>query len=325
MSISSEKRQQVSFTLKNVTKSPKKVAQICRVSESTVYRVMRAIKVKGNVERKSGSGRKRKLSNDDRRILGRIAQNNGRISVKKLTTRFNQLTNKVISPSTINRNLIELGYTMKTPKIKPLLNERHKLQRLAFCNENLGRNWNNVVFSDEATFQLSSNSKKVRSKRQVVKQSPKFIPKVMVWGSISARGKSVLKICDSNVNSDTYINIIDECLAPTMDVLYPDGFLFQQDNAPAHKAKKTSKFFEDNGIQVLDWPANSPDLNPIENLWALMKHELSCKIIKSKSELIGNLYQIWNEIPQETVTSLINSMPNRIKECLDAEGGHTKY
>lgn len=143
-----------------------------------------------------------------------------------MTTRFNKLTNKAIPPSTINRNLIELGYTIKRPKIKPLLTERHKLKRIEFCTQNIDRNWNNVIFSDESTFQLSSNSKKVRSKHRVIMQSPKYVTKVMVWGSISQRGKSVLKICDSNVNSESYINIIDECLLPTMDILYPEGYVF---------------------------------------------------------------------------------------------------
>lgn len=110
-------------------------------------------------------------------------------------------------------------------------------------------------------------------------------------------------------------------MIPTMSTLYSDHFIFQQ----AYVAKKTKNFFENSGIEVLKWSANIPDFNLIENLWAIMKKKLSEILIKNKSELIEKLTRIWKEISEDLLTSLINSMPNRIRACIDADGSHLKY
>ena len=102
---------------------------------------------------------------------------------------------------------------------------------------------------------------------------------------------------------------------------------FQQDNNPKHTSRKATGWFEDNDIQVLSWPAQSPDLNPIEHLWEHLKRQL-CKYSnppRGAHELWDRLVDKWNGIGPEVCQNLIESMPRHIQAVIKAKGGHTKY
>ena len=97
----------------------------------------------------------------------------------------------------------------------------------------------------------------------------------MVWGAMSPAGVGPLCFLRSRVNAAVYQEVLEHFMLPAADQLYGDAyFIFQQDLAPAHSAKTTSTWFKDHGIPVLNWPANSPDLSSIENLWGIVKRKM---------------------------------------------------
>ena len=105
-----------------------------------------------------------------------------------------------------------------------------------------------------------------------------------------------------------------------------DG-VFQQDLAPCHTSKKMRTVFEENGLTTLDWPGNSPDLNPIENLWAIIKKRIAKMDCSTMEKLISAIIRTWyhDEEIAKICSILVDSMPNRVALVIKERGGHTKY
>ncbi len=115
-------------------------------------------------------------------------------------------------------------------------------------------------------------------------------------------------------------------MLPSADKLYGYAdFIFQQDLAPAHTAKGTKSWFNVHGVTVLDWPANSPDLNPIENLWGIVKRKIRDTRPNNADDLKATIKATWASIPPQQCHKLITSMPRRIEAVIKAKGAPTKY
>ena len=115
-------------------------------------------------------------------------------------------------------------------------------------------------------------------------------------------------------------------MVSTAKKLFPYGnFIFQHDNDPKHKAKSVQKYLENKSINVLDWPSQSTDLNPIENLWALLDKKISDRNPSNEDELFEIIQKGWQELQTELLTRLVDSMPTRCQAVIDNNGLPTKY
>ncbi len=194
--------------------------------------------------------------------------------------------------------------------------------------------WSKVLFSDESKFCISFGNQGPRVWRKsgeaqnpcCLKSSVKFPQSVMIWAAMSSAGVGPLCFLKSTVNAAIYQEILEHFMLPSADKLYGDAdFIFQQDLAPAHTAKGTKSWFNDHGVTVLDWPANSPDLNPIENLWGIVKRKMRDTRPNNADELKATVKETWASIPPQQCHKLITSMPRRIEAVIKAKGAPTKY
>lgn len=146
---------------------------------------------------------------------------------------------------------------------------------------------------------------------------------------MGASGVGEMFLCEGRMNSDTYISMLNQTLKPSFEKIFlPNeraSIIFQQDNAPCHVSRKSKEWFEKNKIKVLDWPPQSPDLNPIEHLWAKLKISVGKRNPTKKQDLYRVLKEEWEKINKEDCLRLVNSMPKRIHEVIKANGMMTKY
>ncbi len=148
----------------------------------------------------------------------------------------------------------------------------------------------------------------------------------MIWAAMSSAGVGPLCFLKSTVNAAIYQEILEHFLLPSADKLYGDAdFIFQQDLAPAHTAKSTKSWLNDHGVGVLDWRANSPDLNPIENLWGIVKRKMRDTWPNNADELKATVKETWASIPPQQCHKLITSMPRQIEAVIKAKGAPTKH
>lgn len=253
----------------------------------------------------------------------------------------------VVSRSTIRRILQSYDLRKWKAKKRIPLNPDVAKKRLDWCrNWATFTRWEDMIFSDECSVQRGSNSPVqfvFRFQDEAFRQDLVNLEShgrdisQMIWGAIWIGGRSELVVMERDqdaprqgYSSVSYIDALNNAL---LDI-YEPGILFQQDNAGIHTSEHTQEWFETHGIYVIDWPPHSPDLNPIEVVWALLKRELFNRYpsiangrrrIRDWEVFREALIDSWNHIDQDVIDSLIRSMPRRIDAVKKARGWYTKY
>jgi transposase len=323
------------ITLVNTGLSISETARQCNVNRRTVQRLHKKYATYGDVDDLHRCGRPKVSSIRENRILGRMCTANPRLVAKILRNRWSIEYGVRASLATVKRRLVKMGLRGHIAKHKPFLSVQHRQRRLQWAKERANwsaNEWQLCLFSDECPFPLIQ-MKQHRYIRCKINQ--RLIPchirptmqagggHLMVWGAFSAAGFTSLAKVKGRINTETYLKLLNQHLLP-LD-LPGHGVLFQQDNAPAHKSRKTQLWLSQNNIETLPWPAQSPDLNPIENVWAYLKRRLEDREIHGHAELWVAIQEEWARIPDSFLMNLIQSMPRRIHAVIRAKGGATVY
>ena len=309
------------------------------LGKSTIGRIKK--EMDGDKENSRG-GRPSKLSSGDKRSIIRQITT-GRLDNAVEATHFiNNILPNPVTPQTVRNALKQNDFRSVVKRKRPLLKKAHRVARLKFAryHENWTvEDWKRILWSDETKInRIGSDGKAYTWKKKGEPLSDRTTTptvkhgggnNLMVWGCMGWNGVGVLTEVQGIMNADQYCEILDGGVVESFEKLeMPEGErMFQQDNDPKHASNKATKWFEDNTIEVMVWPAQSPDLNPIEHLWGDLKKALKQypKPAKGVHELWERVVEQWNRIPPETCQRLIESMPRRVQAVIKAKGGHTKY
>ena len=189
--------------------------------------------------------------------------------------------------------------------------------------------WDRVLFSDETTFLLHGKKSKtwyIPPKKKALR-TIKHPAKVHVWACFAQNGFGQIYFFTSNLNSEKMCEIYKKALLPSVAKLFPKNtdWYLQEDNDPKHGSKLAMDWKMKNEIEVIQWPSCSPDQNPIENLWQILKMKMSSKQVNTIKGLKSEIKKAWNQLPKDLAYKLAQSMKKRLKALVDAGGDYTMY
>ena len=292
-------RDQIIALHRHTSKSIRAIAADLDIPKSSVADIIKKFKSTGSTTPRPRSGRPRVTTPRDHSVI-RHAKANLFITAPEIKQELPESCLQV-SVDTIKRRLrTHFGCPIRRAAAKPLLTQKMKRKRLEFCTKYkdwTAQQWREVMFSDESSFQMFQAPKKfvrraagsLRYDQRYTSATVKHPPSVMAWGCFSHHGRGALTFLDKGVKMNTaiYLAILEQKLDRFMTVA--GCTVFQQDSAPCHVSKRAREWFSNRNLTLLDWAENSLDLNPIENLWMMIKRKLSGKkfttMAANKSEI----------------------------------------
>ncbi len=315
----------------------KKISKALLISQNTVAKVVQTFKKDGTATiSQRRPGRPRKLTPRQERLLMRRVEENRHASSLQLSKEVESQTGVTISHDTIRRTLQRNGMHGCHPRKKPLLKPRHKKARLEFARAHADKDedyWDSILWSDETKINVfgTDGFKTVWRRKGEEYKEKCMVPtvkhgggSVLMWGCMSAAGVGELHFIDGIMNSQMYCSILKEKMLPSLRALGRRA-LFQHDNDPKHTSKVTVGFLKKNRVKVIQWPSRSPDLNPIEHLWGILKRQVEHHSPSSIQSLKEVILEEWKKIDLAKCRQLVHSMPRRLGAVIKNHGGHTKY
>jgi transposase len=336
--------------------SQRAIAKELGVNQSTVSRLFRKVSITTFKTRGPRRVYKHSITNRESRRITRLALKLRRITIEDL---INELGYN-ISKKTVRGILREKDIRKRIARTKPHLTQSHMSARLEWAKQHESwtiADWAKVIWSDESSIQIGFDPRQMlvfrRPGEELLSEClrPSFKSKrvnIMVWGCFAWDRLGPLIVCESGgiggdeyfeILSDGLLSFVDDLFGPNMEdtiiIRQPNDIVFMHDGAPCHRSPAVAELLAEEGITVMKWPAQSPDLNPIENVWQILKvkfhkrfTDLRCSLSKSNDaiEKYGEvLKEVWGEINPTVLSNLIQSMPGRVQAVIKAKGGSIKY
>ena len=294
-----------------------------RCGAELIGRVRKAI-----TEKKPLQVRRRKGVNPVRdnqelvRLVDSITRENGSFSDENLANILGT------SKTTVNRIRHDLKYSYRPLHHAPLFTDRHIQKRMEFCIAHQNDNWAKVLFTVESRFATSPDSPVMWwTKRgdDLFLEEEKFHGSIMVWAGIIGNERTRLLKCPSRMNAEKYVELLENNGIVEFLRQQGDRSVFQQDGASCHTAASTKRWFAGQNVALLDgWPANSPDLSPIEQIWGICKRfivqRFDVRTPLTIQQLETAVFEVFDQIEEKTIKILTLSMQFRVRLCIARNG-----
>lgn len=314
------------------------------IAHTTVKSIIEKFEETGSVRNKPRPGLSGKLNDDHLQYLKKSIckdDESRRGAIKDITDRINEELNIDVSERTIRRAIKKTGLKNCPAVVKPYISPKNAALRVDWCKEKLKwtiKDWSKVCWSDECSVEVKGTG----VRRTMVWRMPneRFLKdclapsfksgrqSVMMWGCFIGDRLGPLVLCpEGKMNSVKYCSVLEESFLPLWRSL-PDGSIFMEDGAPCHTSKFSKAWREKHNIKTMKWPAQSPDLNPIENIWHQLKTALEKRKprVKNKEELLLALQEEWAKLQENNnLKALIKSMKSRVKMVIEAGGLPINY
>ncbi len=301
------------------------IAKALQISSSTVHNIIKRFRETGEISVRKGQGRRPLLDARGLRALRQHCTTHRHDSVIDITKWAQEYFQKPLSVNTICRAICRCQLKLYHAKRKPYVNMVQKLRRVLWAKAHLKwtvSKWKSVLWSDESKFDILVGNHwrcVLRAKEEgdlpaCHQHSVQKPASLMVWGCISAYGMGSLHVLEGTMNAERYIKVFEQ------HMLLSRRRVFQQYTAKPHTAAITTAWFRSRRVRVLNWPACSPDLSPIENIGRIIKRKIRQRRPQTLQQLETYIRQEWDQIPTPKLQKLITSMPRRLQTVLKRRG-----
>lgn len=309
--------------------SPSEIIEYTSYASSSVHDILNKWKDRGSIEDSPRVGRPMEITDETRDL----------IIEKQLEDRFRHATDilrelkdedVVVSYDQVKRVIRENFKKVLSP-LRINISEQNRVKRVTWIQDHSNwrkSKWLSVVWTDEKMFELYPQKGRLYAKilpdeipddfpRPKVQQGGK---KIMVWGAISGKGKLYLDVLEESVTGETYSCFLHQRALPAIRKICQKSYIFMQDNAPAHRANLTKLYLQISGVKVLEWPPQSPDLNPIEGVWSWMAMKIKAKVFNNVQDLTDAVFQLWEELPKSVILAYIEKLNDKMNYILEHNG-----
>ena len=240
------------------------------------------------------------------------------------------------SKRTVRRRLDEVDLLGRVSATEYVLDAEDIRRRLSFAEGYADKDvawWSTVIFSDETHIEVFGRSRVWVQRPRGERYNPDYIrqhmphsERVSLWGCFCAKGVGQAEIFVDAFDAVRYVDILDHNLLQTARHFYPKGqWWFQQDNAPQHTSRVARHWFGTHGVDLIDFPPYSPDLNPIENLWSMLKARVENRLVHTVEDVERVLKEEWEALDEDYLLSLASSLPARCQAVIANRGHRAPY